>query len=84
MEYKKYVSEMQAIRGEFQRERMAIEEKTKAISLYFSEREVFNAKIEDIYNRILKFVSKDDFEGYRKSQAKMIEEKFEEIQRNID
>ena len=67
---------MAVIREEFKRERNAMEDKLKAVELYFSEREIINSKIEDLYSKILRFVTNDDFEGYRKSQAKMIQEKF--------
>lgn len=33
---------------------------------------MYNSKFEDLYTKILHFVSKEDFEGYRKSQAKTI------------
>lgn len=77
-------SQMQVIREEIKRERNILEDKTKAISLYFSEREVIDSKIEDIYCKILRFVTKDDFEGYRKSQTKMFQEKFHNIEEEIN
>ena len=74
--YQENQSQMAVIREEFKRERNAMEDKLKAVELYFSEREIINSKIEDLYSKILRFVTNDDFEGYRKSQAKMIQERF--------
>ena len=43
----------------FKREREEMEEKFKAIKLYFEEREIINGKFEDIYSKIITFIDRN-------------------------
>ena len=60
-----------------------MEEKHKVIELFFEERATIYQKFEDIYEKLISRVTRQEFEGFRKSQTKTLEEKMSEIDAQI-